>query len=367
MKEWKKILAINLFVFILILLLIEIAAGISRTLIGKVFHIPFKSFFVVNNDINGKGSTHPCIENQTDTLLGHRPYTRNKCIVKGGKIIDDYVIYGDYDINLPTILTLGGSTTSGIYGGFSNGDTWPYLLSVLLKQNYNIINGGLAGYDSSQEFYKLSRDLDRFRDIALVISLNGINESRSNTFNDINRNYLHPFFEKNIYKMNRKQIWIDTRVSSSLRTIFPNTMSAVDHIKRILFFHISEYENTSKNEPPKIAEFFKPINAVERWEINVKRMYHLSKARGVPYIVFLQPTMGLEHGQNKATINTSDYNQLIKLEKTYIKEINELYKKLKIRCKKMYFCIDISHEAGPSGNNYNNPRHHNSNGNKIIL
>ena len=48
------------------------------------------------------------------------------------------------------------------------------------------------------------------------------------------------------------------------------------------------------------------------------------------------------------------------------KLINLLYKNLKERCKRLDFCIDISDIAPPTGENYNDPRHHNQNGNLII-
>ena len=50
----------------------------------------------------------------------------------------------------------------------------------------------------------------------------------------------------------------------------------------------------------------------------------------------------------------------------YLNEIRDLYKQLKFRCSKLKFCIDISDEVKPTGNVYSDPRHHNSEGNKIL-
>ena len=51
----------------------------------------------------------------------------------------------------------------------------------------------------------------------------------------------------------------------------------------------------------------------------------------------------------------------------YLFKINELYVKLRNECSKLDFCYDISCIAIPSGNNYSDIRHHNKNGNQIIL
>ena len=74
--------------------------------------------------------------------------------------------------------------------------TWSTKLSMLLNQgsyNYGVVNGGIGGYDSSNELIKLLLDLPRFKrekNVKYVISLNGINE----LINTVKRDYILNIF-----------------------------------------------------------------------------------------------------------------------------------------------------------------------------
>ena len=104
----------------------------------------------------------------------------------------------------------------------------------------------------------------------------------------------------------------------------------------------------------------------ERWEINVKRMNALVKLEGASYLVFLQPTMGIDGPQSYPAPNSRDQILFNRKDKLYFENINKLYKELKMRCSKLDFCVDISDIAPPSGDVYFDARHHNAKGNKII-
>ena len=52
--------------------------------------------------------------------------------------------------------------------------------------------------------------------------------------------------------------------------------------------------------------------------------------------------------------------------KEYITYLRVFYAKLIARCNQLSFCFDITNIAPPLGNNYNDPRHHNHNGNAMI-
>ena len=60
---------------------------------------------------------------KTDTLLDHTPnHEENKPL--GGVVDGEYVLYPTSSNELPIILTLGGSTTSGFYQHTSAGETY---------------------------------------------------------------------------------------------------------------------------------------------------------------------------------------------------------------------------------------------------
>lgn len=91
--------------------------------------------------------------------------------------LDGFVVYGDPSKGMqrPIILALGGSTTDGVK--FPN--SWPEQLARILKERNipgTVINGGIGGYTSSQELFKLIRDGLEFQP-NIVISLNGVNDA----------------------------------------------------------------------------------------------------------------------------------------------------------------------------------------------
>ena len=54
------------------------------------------------------------------------------------------------------------------------------------------------------------------------------------------------------------------------------------------------------------------------------------------------------------------------MDNEYKKLIRELYAELRIRCERLSFCIDISDSVPPTGKVYNDIRHHNAEGNKLL-
>ena len=108
---------------------------------------------------------------------------------------------------------------------------------------------------------------------------------------------------------------------------------------------------------------------VENWEYNVRMMKAISSAIGSEYFVFLQPTMGINDDQipkNKLSNDGKIYKKTYENNKDYLVDIKNRYKKLSEVCKKLEYCIDISNKVSPTGNLYNDVRHHNENGNKLL-
>ena len=361
----KKIIINSTFIFILTIFFItflELISGLGRALIGKEFHIPFANYFETSIDMYGKGQTHPCIEMETDLYLSHRPYTRGKCLINGGYIIDDWVIYDEYDPNKSTVMILGGSTTSGFYQGFAKGETWPKIFKDFIGKNANVINGGVGGYSSTNELMKLVKYGNRVNNLKLVISLNGINDISDDSLTSRK----HPNMTRKQYFMDKQQTWVDSRTSSHIRSILPNMHSFIDLVGRRLNLETNELPAIDSDVPLKV---YKPLDSANRWESNLRRMRNLARSENAEYIVFLQPTMGLFGTQSEATPGTNDFNILTDLKANntaYIDQLNEAYEKFRTICSRLDFCYDISQIATPSGSNYSDARHHNQNGNKII-
>ena len=356
--KYIKIIFINFCVFITILIFVEVSSGIARLALGKKLYIPH----ILNSktDINDK--RHPCNEQKTDVLLDHISNHRGKCLIKGGKALGEYVVYDTSISNKPILLTLGGSTTAGFYQNISNGETWPKILAEQLAQTYQVVNGGVGGYSSQQELLKFYRDGPRFKDLAVVVSLNGINEEYNYHGDDNIRSLAYPFLTNIQMIMNNEQVWVDQRISYRYFEVFiPNFTSFLRY-----FAKKNDEKLLSSAEDLRL---FRRISAPERWEMNMKRLKALVEIQGAKFFVFLQPTLGLKGIQSDIPVGSADekiFKHANKVQPYYFKEINKLYSELIVRCKNLDFCIDITNSAPPSGDMYNDARHHNAKGNEVL-
>ena len=99
-----KILVINITLFFVLIIFLEISGGIARLVLGKPF-LPFLNPY----PYHGKYPPfHPCKQMKTDTLLSHIPFHENKCPIKDGTTLrndyrDDYVIY-NYSSKNPVLI-----------------------------------------------------------------------------------------------------------------------------------------------------------------------------------------------------------------------------------------------------------------------
>ena len=80
-----KIFSINILLISLIVILIEISAGVGRILIGKNYILPaFKK-----NAMRFGYTDDPCEIMKTDVILSHIHFTNSKCLIKNGNIFNE--------------------------------------------------------------------------------------------------------------------------------------------------------------------------------------------------------------------------------------------------------------------------------------
>jgi hypothetical protein len=192
--------------------------------------------------------------------------------------------------------------------------------------------------------------------LRIAISLNGINDLPDYFGENKLRGEVYPFLTENQFTMNATQRWIESRfpLYHSVTQILPNASS--------LFIFLSKKKTVSELS----VNHFRQLDAADRWEKNVIRLNALSRAEGITYYLFLQPTLGLEGIQSTPRFDSNDERLFKSMDESYLNELRGLYKELKKRCSQLYFCYDISDVAPPDGNNYHDPRHHNEFGNLII-
>ena len=344
--SWIKVVTINLVVLFAIIFFLELFAGLFRIFLGSHFIFPH----IIDSN--------PCEEMKTDVLLNHVPNHPENCKIKDGYVDGEYVRYNIGDLSKPVILSLGGSTTSGFFQEAASGDTYPKYLSQLLASEYQILNGGVAGYSSLQELFKVIRDAPRIKNLHTVVSLNGINDIPNyHGLNEI-RKTDYPFLSSLQAHMNYHQTWIDQRKGAKLYSIFPNITSFIRYLAADVFDESNKTNLTLNN--PII------LDAGDRWELNIRRMHAVLQTHGVRYFVFLQPTMGLKGLQSSPKKGSKDEEVFKLLSDSDIQEIRRLYAELRESCLNLSYCFDISNKVTPSGNNYSDPRHHNSEGNRLL-
>lgn len=368
---YLKVIYFNIIVLIGLLIVLEIGAGAGRLLIAKEFYLP--KFFMPEWRVKGlRSPSHPCNEMRSDVLLDHVTNRPDLCKPKGGATMGEYTVYNISDKNKPVLLTLGGSTTSGFYQYISDGETYPKYLANLAKDHFYTLNGGVGGYGSLQELYKFVRDGSRIANLDVVISLSGINDIPDyHGLNDI-RKYKYPFLTENQYLMNEKQKWINMRIAGTwvynnisyrMSILLPNLYSLV------WYFSNFTPQLNDKELQSNEGEIFLAVDAAERWEKNMQRLNTLVKLEGATFYLFLQPVIGLLGPQSVVPSGSKDeiiLNKVLTKQKDTIEATRSLYSKLKIKCEKMAFCFDISDEVPPTGEMYNDTRHHNAKGNSIL-
>jgi len=362
-KSIFKLISINLFTFFTLIFCIELFSLSLR----KVKNKDFVGFLYQKNNL----FTDNCQRMQTHPLLNHVHDHQNKCSVKGGIVDGKWVIYNNKNSSDNIILILGGSTTDGLYNHISNGFTWPLKFSEILNNenlNYQIWNGGVGSYQSKQELIKVLIEIPKLRSIPkYIISLNGINEEQ------VGKSLNYPFLSLNQLRMISEKKYINQNPNKI--NILPSTKSLVrsllDNSRRQILYSDpknKEIENWEKSIYSRNYKI-KKNNDVANWEYNVKVMNAIAKAIGSKYYVFLQPTMGISPEQIPKDLDSNDGKLYLKAKKNnsrYFNKIKQRYKGLRDICSTLDYCIDISNEVQPTGNVYNDIRHHNSKGNQIL-
>jgi len=328
-------------------------------------------WLIRNSNLYSKTLENHCLRMTSHPTLGYIHDHNEMCEIKGGFADGPFIFYKQKKNKAKyTILTLGGSTTDGFYQKISNGDTWPYLLSKKIQnKDYQVVNGGTGGYDTSHELLKLMIDGTKIPSrIKYIISLSGINDTLN--YNGLGKNSgFLPYWKDYQFKsfINKK---FEIIGQNPVSKYFPSSISAIKYIKKKLA-PIIKINKNNKWEKYILLSNQKKIDPLDQWEFNISILNEISKKMGAKYIYFLQPNMLINDNQIPKNTTTNDYkiykrfiNNPENIE--YIKEIRKTFTKMTARCASISYCIDITNIAKPDGNNYSDVRHHNSNGNEII-
>jgi lysophospholipase L1-like esterase len=284
------------------------------------------------------------------------------------------------------IVTLGGSTTDPLGDRFSgrNG-TWPDHLGTLAEargQPVEIANAAVGGFSSAQELLRLL-SVTAFHPVDLVIALNGINEiylEQNGLYADDDNLMASDIFLNNVHRGRRAIIDYDGRtfVPCGLGVCFNSRLwqaleSGIDQV----FSGFRRRDPSSAEavllDPDTLARLDR---AADQWSRNVDSAHAVAAVNGAAYLVFLQPTMGLDRSRAEivAAIEQAPADDPLRsfaddlLGSAYVERLGALYERLRERCAARTFCVDLSRpEHLPStAEFYTDPRHPNSQGNARI-
>ncbi|MDA9930893.1 SGNH/GDSL hydrolase family protein [Alphaproteobacteria bacterium] len=378
-----RILLINLMIFSSLLGLAEICAYGVLYFRGLGAVAPF---FYSNENINHTDDVDPCFRARTHPILSHIHDHKGECEIRGGEAVGNFVFYESYDDANAAIVTLGGSTTSGLF--FQNdfdGLTWPFILNGNVSgMGYTVINGGAAAYSSNQELQKIILEVRRLaKPVDVIVSLSGENDLYGWDccwFKDEKfRSKTYPFMTSQAFQMFISNKWLDQRPAKTSYVLLPNLLKFSTRVVSKFSNDKDQSRGTNTVLQSYNDRYFSEISPAERWVKNHQAAHAVASSMGASYIVFLQPAMGITGPQSRyhGATKSSDYEYLQKmLEDGYYKNfwgqpyrlrLNEFYDETREWCRVTEYCIDIT-SVGPPDNppNYLAPRHHNQNGNRLV-
>jgi lysophospholipase L1-like esterase len=350
----KKIILTNILIFLSLLIVVEVVSYFI--LKEKKIETSFLIDTVENSEKlqleDAKNYTGKFQFSGLDVNLGYiqnpneiDSLVSNAMIDK--KVIPGFVKHGDEhnDTSIIRIVTLGGSTTDGTLNKYS----WPEdLYNLLDKKKYVVYNGGVGGFTSSQETFKLIRDVLQIKP-HIVIDLSGINDIVM-----IHSTYNHPYanhYQEYLFK-------ILSVTNNDPSPVLTSTFKLIKKIRKKIF-------NLNDDEKPKYVSYGN-INNDEKprvWYQNVNIMYAISKQFNFKYYCFLQPTIGI--GNYKATKHEVNRWKGT-FSPNYYSEVKDFYTKALKLSSRDKFCIDFTSIFDNDKNMYTDMRHQNHKGTKKI-
>lgn len=229
--------------------------------------------------------------------------------------------------------------------------SWSKILQQQMEKKgiqVQILNGGVAGYTSSQELLKLIRDVLPLKP-DIIVSLDGVNDL----------GYVHAIPEHPM--VHEYQQYVMEYLANGPEPYFlPNTIHVLNlSLKRSKLFETNQRGinyGTTVN-----------ITSAKEWETNVRMMHAVSEEYGIPFLSFLQPTLGI----GKYNISKEEEEKMLtndegKKISGYIKLVRDFYQEARGSCKNMSYCIDLVDVFRYQQNIYYDKRHPTVKGYEIL-
>ena len=286
-----------------------------------------------------------------DPHLGYAHNPEKHPILRRGQGFAEYKTKSYENSSVLKIVTLGGSTTDPLSGIFldesEKNSNDPYNWSKSLRDMFDhhgisaiIYNGGVSGYSSSQEVFKLVRDVLPLKP-DVVLCLDGVNEP--GFFHSVRRYpMVHPY----------QKGFFDQITEKKYPFFMPNTITQFQSLlgrnKRMV--EGVNYGVTIDLTPS------------EQWRKNIRLGQAITNEFGIEYIVFLQPILGF----GKYEMSKREAEMLQGKGQVYKQKVTEFYNRARRIANEHSFCVDLTNVFSDSRNVYLDPRHQNKSGVDIL-
>jgi lysophospholipase L1-like esterase len=255
-----------------------------------------------------------------------------------------FAVYGDMDKvgKSLKIVILGSSLTDGNYA-----ENWAKeLYKIMISQGYQvqILNGSVAGFSSNQYLVKMIRDVIPLKP-DLIISFSGLNDV--GFYGALDK---HPMV--NSYQASLMQYLTQKRSA-----FLPNTSGLID----------ISLENIEKQRQRGII-YGPEVNTTPavQWEHNNRLMAAIAKEFKIPFLVFLEPGLGV----GKYELSTAEqevFNSYTKkIDINYPQKLSEFYRDARIACQLSNNSIDLSDIFAGQKNIYTDNMNPTALGNQMI-
>ncbi len=233
-----------------------------------------------------------------------------------------------------SLIALGGSTTDSLYMP----ENWVRQLGRLCGANSRracqVRNGGVSGYNSTQELIKLQRDVVPLRP-DIVIVLDGINDGVLNAPGNNTFSYTQSAERMGALRGITSELFSPMHAQHAEGSLLPGLFR--------MFYALRA--SVGPNNSLFSVDFGYPdhFSAAERWEHNVRMMQATAREFGLKFLVVLQPFSG--------TIPESFVAARAKVgldsNEPWVREDQQrwarYYTDLRAACRRLNYCLDISH------------------------
>ncbi len=282
---------------------------------------------------------------QTVSLLDpHLGYEREYDVLAklGDSYLPGFVIYGDpASESALRIVTLGGSTTDP-----TDPNNWPERLHQLLADRgveSVVFNGGVSGFSSSQELFKLIRDvLPLAPDV--VVTLDGVNDA--GYVHAVPRHpMVHPYQERMLRELRGERSPI----------VMPNLFRAWQRWRAARSPAYYRVSGVNYGPPGDQTD-------AEQWERNVRMMNACASADGARLICVLQPVLGIGD-YSPSTREAELFDDATRLfGGQYLEKLNGFYESAKARSESLDYVYDFTELFAGETEMYRDARHPNADG-----